>query len=1326
MRKVVFVGILLMFGLLGCRIGTCNAQDEWNDVGVWSVGKVPPHANVIPYADEQDVATLGYQQSPYYRTLNGKWKFRVAENPYACPKGFYERGYNVDEWAEIEVPGNIELQGYGTPVYTNMHNEFPSNPPYAPTEFNPTGCYVRDFQMPESWRGRRVVIRFGAVRSAMYLYVNGKKYGYSEDSKTPAEWDITQSVHPGQNRVAVMVVRFCDGSYLECQDMWRMSGITRDVCIYSTPRVHISDYNMVARLDEHSGEGLIDLTVELSGRLAGHMSVEAELLDTAGHSVWIKQERIESHDWTTRFEGEGCRVADIHPWTAETPYLYTLIMRLKNSGGVTTETIGCKVGFRNVTLQDIPYQGDDTVLTARQLCVNGVPVTIRGVNRHEHSPYRGQYVTRAEMEFDIMLMKHMNINAVRTCHYPDDEYWYELCDRYGLYVWDEANVESHAQGYGEGSLAKKKEWSWPMQYRVNNMYHRDRNYASVIAWSLGNECGNGVATEHTYRYLKRLDSTRPVTYERAELDWNTDIVEVMYPSVEYLSDYCADWRGLGSHFERYRDIESVNGLRRSYFPLKTATTDSTAQQMPLRPYIIAEYCHAMGNSMGGLKDYWDTIDKYPPLQGGFVWDWVDQSFVRYTGHHGQSLPNEGDTLDSSNPLRNGLWYAVGGDLGSLPGVKDDDAFCANGVVGSLRIPHAHANELQKVYQCLKVTQHTDAEGQPYYMLHNGFNFRDAGDFVCECRIFSSLRDSLFCDTIYPSLPAGQSCRLDFRMPELDPMPGERFFVRFNFTGDSYEVNDPYDAGTSWTLSENSHDEFELVGIESPTDSIELPEVSMRQFFCGHNKSQHEASIGREDYFSLRIDTDNGYITSYKYKGQELLRRPLRWNFWRPPTLNDLVDPYGARAWEGLDHLQATPVSCDVTTVGEPDRMAEVDMLLELSSPEGRTMTMREIVEVDAEGRLQLSFMLQPRGNYRTLPRLGVQLGIDTTCPAVEWWGNFYETYPDRNQANWQGLNHSAPQEVCGELHVVPQESGNRSAFWTSFVLGDKRLAFCSADTGRISFGIRRYDDSTLTAARRIKDLSPANHYIVNIDARQAGLGTATCGPGVREPYRISGDSVQRFRLVMVPSMLDEEVNLWRYCGYYFDIPPELRESLPANQPSLIESLTVKAYGDTTQPSNQPYPLYGKGFPQTLHDGRLGIAGNYGESWSGFSGRDSIDFNITLLAPTTLDCISAGFCHSPGDWVVRPQSVSVQWSSDGIRYSPWQPLEAVRPIVNEAKESRRLMMRRTFAGRQGLFHPAEAPRVRYIRLRVRCQQSLPIWHEYSGEPAWLMIDEITIK
>ncbi len=1304
MRKSLFYTIALLICIFAVEANNVCAQSEWNDVRVYSVNKVPPHTNIIPYADEEDIAYLKYYESPYYRSLNGTWKFKAVENPQLCPQNFFQNGYDVSGWDDIQVPGNIELQGFGIPVYTNMNNEFPSDPPNVPEDFNPTGCYVHDFQVPESWRSRRIFIKFGAVRSAMYLYVNGEKVGYSEDSKTPAEWDITKYVHPGQNRLAVEVIRFSDGSYLECQDMWRMSGITRDVCLYSTPRTYVKDYKLVASIDERSGKGKMELTIDLSGPLTNRTNVEIELQDAEGNKVMQCQKTLESKVWYVLFTENELTLPQVHPWTAETPYLYTLIMRLRGTGAVLTETLGCKVGFRNVAIREVEYRTEDTVMSTQQLCVNGTPITIKGVNRHEHSPYTGQYVTRAEMEYDIMLMKHMNINAVRTSHYPNDEYWYELCDRYGLYVWDEANIESHAQGYGEGSLAKKAEWCNPMQYRVNNMLHRDRNYASVIAWSLGNECGNGIATERTYRFLKRNDSTRPVTYERAENDWNTDIVEVMYPSVDYLSDYCREWRRVGDSFER-TDRKST-----------PVPAEEDLQDNRRRPYIMAEYCHAMGNSMGGLKDYWDTINKYPQLQGGFVWDWVDQSFV-------QKRMTVDTATDDTSTL---TWYAVGGDLGSLPGLKDDDAFCANGVVSSLRTPHAHATELQKVYQNLNVTQHVSATGEEYYVLHNNFNFRDANDFICQYKVFSTLRDSIYSDAIYPQLAAGESCRLQFDLPELTPLPGERFFIRFNFRGDNYEVDDPYDPDMMWILSENSYDEFEMKGIEAPTDSIEMPELDDHEFFCGHNKRLNQVAMGREDVFSVLIDANNGYITSYKYKGTELLRRPIRWNFWRPPTLNDRVDPYGARAWEGLDHMQAELISCNVTNVGEPDRMGEADLLMELTSAEGSTMTLREIVEVDAEGRMQMSFMLQPRGNFRTLPRLGIELGIDSTCSEVQWWGNFYETYPDRCQSQWKGFNKARPEEVCGEMHVVPQESGNRTAYWTSFALGDRKLSFCTAEEKQINFGMRQYDDSTVASAHRIKDLNKADHYIVNIDARQAGLGTATCGPGVRERYKISGDSVQRFRLVAVPSMASDSVNLWKYCGYYFDTPPELRQSVPDKQLNMVKTVSVKTYGDTLEPANRPSEQYDNGFPDVLHDGRLGIAGNYDESWIGFYGRDSVDITIELNEPADLDQVSIGLCHSANDWVLQPERVEVQWSRNGTKYSEWQPMTAIRPIANEQKESRRLLMKRNYEKASGIFHPAEAGDVRYVRIRLHCKPSLPQWHNYKGYPAWLMIDEITVK
>lgn len=1314
MKHIYYLFITLVISFLAIIQQPACAQDAWDDLNTFSLNKVAPHVNIIPYADEGDIPELRYYRSPYYRSLNGIWKIRVVDNPDECPKYFFQSDFDASSWDDIKVPGNIETQGFGIPVYANVHNEFPSNPPYAPRDFNPTGCYVTDFQVPESWHGRRVFIKFGAVRSAMYLYVNGTRVGYSEDSKTPAEWDITKYVHSGSNRLALKVIRWSDGSYLECQDMWRMSGITRDVCLYSTPRVFVSDYKVIASMDEKSGNGLLDLNIDLSTTLTSPMSMDMELLDAEGKSVFRQEKKIEVHDWFVFYPGHECIIPSVRPWTAETPYLYTLILRLKSANGTLVETLGSKVGFRNVAIKEAEYYVGDTVMRTRQLCVNGRPITIRGVNRHEHSPYTGQYVSRQEMEFDIMLMKHLNINAVRTCHYPDDEYWYELCDRYGLYIWDEANVESHAQGYGEHSLAKKEEWADPIIYRVNNMLHRDRNYPSVIVWSLGNECGNGVAMEKAYRFLKAKENQRPISYERAELDWNTDIVGIMYPSVEYLSDYCSEWRQRADRYER------------TEAPLVDYDKKEIQQLSRRRPYIMVEYCHAMGNSMGGLKDYWDTISKYPQLQGGFIWDWVDQSFL---------IPGSADSSLSVLPIKAAndsiaaaiqspvSWYAVGGDLGSLPGIRHDDAFCANGVVGSDRKPHAHANEVQQVYQYLNVRQITLPSGEQYYTLHNDFNFRDANDFICHYKIFSSHRDSIYADTIHPHLPAGQSCRLRFRMPELNPLPGERIFIRFNFTGDSYEVDDPYDSVASWIFSENSHDEFEMTDFDYIDLGPDTLSVSPAKMVHSYDAASAIVTMGMPDLFSLQIDAANGAITQFQYKGTQLLHNPIRWNFFRPPTLNDRVDGYGYHAWEGLANLQPQLRSCYVF-----DKLGSVmaRMTYELLSPEGRIISMGIEIESNPAGVTELRYAVDPFGSYRTLPKLGIQLGIDSSCHQVQWWGNYYENYPDRCQALWQGRHCAEPQEVCGELHVVPQESGNRSAFWTSFALGDKLLSFCSSSDSPLNFSIRQYDDTVIAQSRRIKDLLPADHFVVNIDYAQAGLGTATCGPGVRPPYRISGDQYHRFGFVLVPADQSDSVNLWRYCNFSYLMDNELMPALPNPFANCVDSVSVFVYGDNSQPADRPSSSYIGGFPKALFDGRLGITGNYAEGWAGFLGRDSIDVTVRLSEPVDLQKVSLGFCHAPSDWVLQPNQVQVQWSKNGTQFSPWVRLSPANAHSDPSSQKRRISIERLFAPRRGLFHKAEAPKVQYLRFRIHCQSQLPESHPYAGHPAWLMIDEISVK
>ena len=907
--------------------------------------------------------------------------------------------------------------------------------------------------------------------------------------------------------------------------MWRMSGITRDVELYSVPQTFISDLKVVADLDTTDYRtGRLEVMVDLNRKVNGGSvtfalyTSDGMFLDGIGRGV-----RLGKGDWFAQHQSS---YAGIQCWSDSTPVLYNLVVTLRDASGHETERITKKIGFRHIDIRH------------GQLRLNGRPMEIRGVNRHEHSMRGGHHVTPAEMRQDIALMKELGINAVRTSHYPDDELWYDLCDSAGIYLWDEANVESHAQGYGEHSLAKKAEWQEPILDRIYNMYRRDRNHPSVIVWSLGNECGNGICFQEAYRLLKERDNTRPVFYERAELDANTDIVGVMYPSVQYLSDYARNPRNK-------------------------------------RPYIMAEYCHAMGNSMGGLKDYWDTIDKYPQLQGGFVWDWVDQAF-----------------------LRNGTW-AAGGDLGELPGLEDDDAFCANGLVAADRTLHPHAYELQAVY----------TRG------------------------------------------------------------------RYNVTVPQPEVKHTVQGVRS--------------AIRVNTSRLGLQVQNSR--------------------FRMIIDPASGSITSYRVGGRELLAAPLRPNFWRPPTENDLVDPLGAKAWQGLNHLEARVLSTN-TAFSKSKDTAEVQMLLLYSAPDGQRIRVKQIVQAAADGRVQLSYLVAPDGQFRTLPKMGIQFGLDTTWTGARFYGNIFEGYPDRCYASRRSCWYKGLDELAAPQYVVPQEQGNREARWVGF-MGDGATLTVISPVGQsdLGFSVRRWNDTTLTAARRWNQVgAPDPYYTVSIDYRVAPLGTATCGPGVDERHTVSGDSTYTFRFILDP------VHTYAYDPYEgFGPHPDLQQY----DYRLADEEGLHLVVTGCDCSREPAPQYSQGFPTVLTDCRRAVPGDYLHGWAGFDGADTVVMTLTLKAVATLGEVSAGVCHSPDDWVTMPLEVQAQWSTDSLRWSSWQSLDLSHAPQNLYHDSRRL--RYSLA-------PRKAKGVRYVRLRFVCRPTLPPWHPYAGEKAWLMVDEVELR
>ena len=542
--------------------------------------KLDARASFFAFKSESLAIENNLDKATNYKSLNGIWKFNWSKNPENRPKDFYKENYNTSKWDDIPVPSNWELEGFGVPIYVNASYPFQKgnlNPPDIPDGYNPVGSYKRTFQLPKNWKGKELFIHFGAVKSAFYIWINGKKVGYSQGSKLPAEFNISNFVKPGKNNIALEVYRWSDGSYLECQDFWRISGIERDVYLYTRPKVHIADYFAKSSLTNNYKDGVLDLAIQVKNGTTKKQkgSVQIELIKNNKTIYTINKEYLIDKKNEQKINVKTT-IAQVKSWSAETPELYRLTIIIKDKKGKTLEVISRKVGFRTSEVKNGNY------------LVNGQPILFKGVNRHEHDAKKGHVVSKEEMLLDIKIFKENNINAVRTSHYPNDPYWYELCDEYGIYVIDEANIESHGMGYGlDRTLANNPKWLKSHLERVSRMIERDKNHPSIVIWSLGNEAGNGYNMYESYLLAKKMDDTRPTQYERAVYEWNTDLFSPMYATPSAIEKYAKN----------------------------TSRT---------KPLVQCEYAHAMGNSVGGFKEYWDLFEKYDKLQGGFIWDYVDQ------------------------------------------------------------------------------------------------------------------------------------------------------------------------------------------------------------------------------------------------------------------------------------------------------------------------------------------------------------------------------------------------------------------------------------------------------------------------------------------------------------------------------------------------------------------------------------------------------------------------------------------------------------------------------------------------------------------------------
>ncbi|MFI3280992.1 MAG: glycoside hydrolase family 2 TIM barrel-domain containing protein [Rikenellaceae bacterium] len=1011
--KLKFITSAMLLCLGGATF-VATAQLEWQSQYSIGEGKIAPHTYVLPYCSPEAVVARDYKSSPYFMSLNGEWRFNWVQNPDNRPAEFYEPDYYVGSWATINVPGNWERQGYGTAIYVNESYEFDEeyfnfkkNPPFVPYEQNEVGSYRRDFTIPESWDGRRVVLCCESVTSFFYVWVNGVKLGYSAGSKVAAEWDITEYLNAGeQNIVALEVYRWSSGSYLECQDMWRISGVERDVYLYSTPKSYIADYRVESTLDDSYSSALFALEVEVDNFES--QSLDYTLLNSAGESILAGAADLNG----SIFEVDQVEIPNIEKWSAESPNLYTLVLELKGDKGEVIETTGCKVGFRRSEIID------------RRFCINGVPVIIKGANRHEHSQI-GRGVSRELMIKDVELMKQHNINTVRNAHYPTDPFWYELCDEYGLYVIDEANIESHGMFYGPASLAKDSTWLAAHLDRVERAYNRSKNHPSVVIWSLGNEAGNGINFERAYDWLKAEDPSRPVQYERAEQNYNTDIYTRMYRSVEEIRAYV-------NNPETYR------------------------------PMIMNEYLHTMGNSGGGLREYIEVFEDEPLAQGGCVWDWVDQSFRE---------------IDE-----NGRWYwSYGGDYGG-EGVPSFGNFCCNGLISADRVPYPHLIEVKSAYQYIKAKL-VDAKTLKFEV-KNWYDFTPLSDFTLRWELVADSGEVIAEGEKKVECEPHQTTQVELGAVKC-PKGEQEAYLNLYWHQD----------GAKPALAENYRVAYDQFVVKQPKSyRAELP--------------AHSADV------AIEIDEQSGELKSYKYCGEELLVTPLRLSLTRPYTDNDGRDrEVGEKVWAAADLYSMRQVAT-LVKLNKYGGVAQVDLL---NSRDEKIGEATFDYKLDRDGALSVGVEFVADTQYvATVARVGLRAELADSYSKVSYLGRGdHETHIDRNISGQIGIWSSDVDRMFIN-YVRPQMSGNRTDVrWVSltdksgaglFVTSQSPFQFCASP----------YTDEVISAASHINELTKSGTTTLHIDARHAGVGTASCGPGVHPEYQLPAGAYS-FNFVITPT-----------------------------------------------------------------------------------------------------------------------------------------------------------------------------------------------------------------
>lgn len=946
--------------MIATSMAVCAAETpDWENPEVFAVGREPVRATAYPYPTQALAIKNVPSDSPWFKSLNGSWKFNFAAKPADRPVDFYRTDYDTSKWADIEVPSNWEMKGYGTPIYTNTNYPFPANPPYIPHDDNPVGSYVRTFDIPADWAGRDVFLHFDGSTAGMYVWVNGEKAGYVQSTKNPATFNITRYIHPGVNRVACEVYRWTDGSYWEDQDFWRLSGIDRDVYLYSTAPQRIADFFARAGLDKSYRNGTLDVDVKVAdtaSKPAKGSKLELTLLDAAGKQVLVQAKSVSSAASTTvKFSG---RVPQVATWSDDAPNLYTLVLTLKNAKGDVVEATSARVGFRSVEIRN------------SQLLVNGKPVEIHGANIHEHHQTNGHVVDRETMMSDIRMLKQHNLNAVRTSHYPQSPMWYDLCDQYGIYVLDEANAEAHGMGVHfdrtdsrPGHPASEPAWKASLLDRERSLVERDKNHPSVIIWSLGNESGNGQNFYDAYDLVKSLDPTRPVHHEQAGEGTNTDIVCPMYPSMDYIREYAS-------------------------------------RTNPGRPFIMCEYAHAMGNSSGNFQEYFDIIRNSPQMQGGFIWDWVDQGLLTTDGN--------------GHP-----YWAYGGDFGAWK-YTDDNNFCINGLVQPDRTAHPGLMEVKKVYQDIRFSSADPKSGD--VTVENHFMTRDLGNYRFTWQLLKNGAVEAEGTLPVPAVKAGETATVKAQLPAVDLADGNDWRLSvygYVVSGDEIIPAGHEVAREQFVLAEGARkSSLDALWTSLVADGAKMaaPKVDVKK----DRKSRDEVVVTTANGAVVKFRQSNGDLTSYTLDGRKVIGGNPTPLFWRAPTDNDFGEgiQVKANAWRSAGYNRQLK-SQDVATEGNKVIVTNVYRLPDVASD----YTMRYTVYPD--GRLGVDASLTP-DDAASLPEM-MRFGVITAMPSqmdnFAWTGRGpWENYSDRNTAAFIGKYEKKVADMFYP-YIRPQETG---------------------------------------------------------------------------------------------------------------------------------------------------------------------------------------------------------------------------------------------------------------------------------------------------------------